>query len=126
MSVFGKNLVQQIGESLGIQASNDVCAILSEDAEYRLRQVLNESVKFMRHSKESKLSHLHVNSALKVKNCQPLYGFSIDSEFKNHNQLYWIDDAEVDLEEMVNLPLPSVPLAPTFTAHWLAIEGVQP
>lgn len=40
--------------------------------------------------------------------------------------LYYIDDDEVDFEKIINQPLPKVPRAVSFTAHWLAIEGVQP
>ena len=77
-----------------------------------------------------------------VKNVSPLCGYSAFSpEFKvaplsstlpyssTSNQpqnLYFVDDAEIDLEELVNKALPPVPLEVTFTAHWLAVEGVQP
>lgn len=43
-----------------------------------------------------------------------------------NTDLHYLDDAELDLEELVNRPLPAVPLEVTFTAHWLAVEGVQP
>ncbi len=72
-----------------------------------------------------------------VKNVSPVFGYSSFSpEFKvstitsgngsNPQQLYYVDDAEIDLEELVNKALPPVPLEVTFTAHWLAVEGVQP
>lgn len=32
----------------------------------------------------------------------------------------------MDIESLLTAPLPPIPLAMTFTAHWLAIEGVQP
>lgn len=40
--------------------------------------------------------------------------------------MYYIDDDEVDFEKIINQPLPKVPRAVNFTAHWLAIEGIQP
>jgi transcription initiation factor TFIID subunit 6 len=61
-----------------------------------------------------------------VKNVQPLFGYSAKQEFKHQNGLYYLEDYEVDIEELINRPLPPVPLECTFTAHWLAIEGVQP
>jgi len=32
----------------------------------------------------------------------------------------------VDFEKLINAPLPKVPREVSFTAHWLAVEGVQP
>lgn len=32
----------------------------------------------------------------------------------------------MDFDAVLNKPLPKIPLDVTFTAHWLAIEGVQP
>ncbi|KAK1860014.1 hypothetical protein I4F81_002606 [Pyropia yezoensis] len=40
--------------------------------------------------------------------------------------LYVAPDAMVDVREAIRAPLPRVPLAPSFTAHWLALDGVQP
>jgi hypothetical protein len=37
-----------------------------------------------------------------------------------------LDDQDVDLEELIHKPLPSIPHDVSFTVHWLAIEGVQP
>ncbi|KAJ3305219.1 hypothetical protein HDV03_001817 [Kappamyces sp. JEL0829] len=131
MSVFPKSLVVGIADTLGIGIKDEVAVLLMEDAEYRLREILHQSTKFMRHSRRKRLNHRDINSALSVKNVQPLYGYSIhDHSFKSttfaNQPLYYLDDAEIDLEELVNTALPPVPLEVTFTAHWLAIEGVQP
>lgn len=40
--------------------------------------------------------------------------------------LFYVDDKEYDFKEIINAPLPKCPRDITFTAHWLAIEGVQP
>jgi len=37
-----------------------------------------------------------------------------------------VEDEEVDFEKLINAPLPKVPREISFTAHWLAVEGVQP
>ena len=39
---------------------------------------------------------------------------------------FYIDDEEVDFDKLINEPLPEAPRIPTYTAHWLAVEGVQP
>ncbi|KAJ2998108.1 hypothetical protein HDV02_004785 [Globomyces sp. JEL0801] len=150
MSVLPVDIVYSIAESIGIQ-DHDVANVLIEDTEYRLREIihvralmlnsLQESVKYMRHSNRRKLNPSDLNSALSVKNTQPLYGYTHPIQFKQalvgNQPLYYLEDAEIDLEELVNRPLPPVPLEVTFTgtitivyliplAHWLAIEGVQP
>lgn len=91
-----------------------------------------EASKFMRHSKRTKLSVDDINAALRVKNVEPLYGYTCGEAPKfrkttvNANDIYFDDDEEVDFDSVLNKPLPKIPLDVTFTAHWLAIEGVQP
>jgi transcription initiation factor TFIID subunit 6 len=126
MSIFNPDLVIQIAESLGITLKEEVAKVLIQDAEYRTREIIHESAKFMKHSHRNKLLPSDINSALGVKNIQPLYGYSQQKQFKHINDLYYYEDEELDLEEIINEPLPSIPLDQTFTAHWLAIEGVQP
>jgi transcription initiation factor TFIID subunit 6 len=76
-----------------------------------------------------------------------LYGYSNPTsrvQFKqvaNAQSLFYIDDDEIDFDNVLNAPFPKVPLEVAFTgnfaktirlgllislAHWLAIEGVQP
>ncbi|KAI8970519.1 hypothetical protein BDB01DRAFT_731727 [Pilobolus umbonatus] len=86
----------------------------------------------MRHSKRSKLTVDDINAALRVKNVEPLYGYSRGEphQFRkttiNNNDIYFDEDEEVDFDTILNKPLPKIPLDVTFTAHWLAIEGIQP
>ncbi|KAI8994333.1 hypothetical protein BC832DRAFT_520341, partial [Gaertneriomyces semiglobifer] len=86
----------------------------------------------MRHGKRSKLTSEDINHALRVRNVEPLYGYTAGSpsHFSSvtHGQqhVHYVNDQEVDLEEIVNGPLPPVPLDVNYTAHWLAVDGVQP
>ncbi|KAI8342612.1 hypothetical protein BC941DRAFT_344572 [Chlamydoabsidia padenii] len=86
----------------------------------------------MRHSKRSKLTVDDINAALRVKNVEPLYGYNCGDANKfrritiNNHNIYFTDDEEVDFDTILNKPLPKIPLDVSFTAHWLAIEGVQP
>lgn len=86
----------------------------------------------MRHSKRSRLTVDDINAALRVRNVEPLYGFTSGNPLRfkkttaNMNDIYYVGDEEVDFDTILNKPLPRVPLDVTFTAHWLAIEGVQP
>ncbi len=40
--------------------------------------------------------------------------------------LFYIEDKELDFDEILNSPLPKVPLDCKLNLHWLAIEGVIP
>ncbi|KAI9316443.1 hypothetical protein BX666DRAFT_1950782 [Dichotomocladium elegans] len=133
MSVFPKDTIKNIGESLGISNLKDeVASALAQDVEYRVHELIQEATKFMRNSKRSKLSVDDINAALRVKNVEPLYGYSSSDTPKfrkttvNASDIYFTEDHEVDFEAILSKPLPKIPLDVTFTAHWLAIEGVQP
>lgn len=126
MSIFPKETVSLIAESIGINLKDDISNLLIQDTEYRTREIIIEAVKFARHSKRKKLLPRDINSALQTKNVQKLYGYHTEKEIIKTANLYYLQDEEVDLEELVSKPLPPVPCEPTFTSHWLAIEGVQP
>ncbi|KAI8823471.1 uncharacterized protein EV422DRAFT_565415 [Fimicolochytrium jonesii] len=132
MSIFPKESIQAIADSAGITIKDDVAVALVQDVEYRLREVVHEARKFMRHAKRNKLHPEDVNHALRVRNVEPLYGWTSgkSSTFKMIGQgaqpFFYVEDQEVDLEEILNRALPPVPLDVTYTSHWLAIDGVQP
>ncbi|KAJ3288180.1 hypothetical protein HDU79_005035 [Rhizoclosmatium sp. JEL0117] len=132
MSLLPVDSINAITETIGVQLREPVAQALVADVEYRLREVIHDARKFMRHSRRSKLTPEHINQALRVRNIQPLYGFTsaAPSNFKStvygNTRIYYLDDQEIDLDQIINAPLPPVPLDVVFTAHWLAIEGVQP
>ncbi|KAI7867677.1 transcription initiation factor TFIID subunit 6 [Spinellus fusiger] len=133
MSVFPKETIKNIGESLGVaHLKDEVASALAQDVEYRVHELIQEATKFMRHSKRSKLHVDDINAALCVKNVEPLYGYTCGETplfrktLVNGNEVYFAEDEEVDFETILSKPLPKIPLDTSFTAHWLAIEGVQP
>ncbi|GJD08580.1 Transcription initiation factor TFIID subunit 6 [Galdieria sulphuraria] len=117
---------------LGVESvSEDVSIAIIEDTEYRLRQLLQESVKFMRNSKRTKLLPKDINSALRLENMEPIFGYSAPRRkqfrvVKSCPGLYVLDDDLVDLKRALDEPLPKAPFEPALEAHWLAVEGVQP
>ncbi|KAJ3332296.1 hypothetical protein HDU76_000724 [Blyttiomyces sp. JEL0837] len=125
-------LKQSITESIGLNLKDSVANALLADVEYRLREIIYEARKFMIHSKRNTLQTDDVNHALRVKNVEPLYGYtsSGSARFKmvpqGTQRLYYLEDHEVDLDEIIYGTLPPVPLDVSITAHWLAIDGVQP
>ncbi|KAK4053723.1 histone H4-like TAF Taf6, SAGA complex subunit [Microbotryomycetes sp. JL201] len=131
--VWKKDSVKDVAESVGISnLSDEVATALAGDVEYRLWEVIEESMKFMRHAKRTRLKVDDVNHALRMRNYEPLWGFGTTSHLPFRRTVtptgvvYYVEDEEIDLGKAIKSELPSVPRDVSFTAHWLAIEGVQP
>ncbi|OMJ24157.1 Transcription initiation factor TFIID subunit 6 [Smittium culicis] len=131
--MYSKNSIKNTAESLGIgKLKDEVTAALAQDVESRIKLIIEDAKKFMRHSKRNKLQVSDINRALKVKNLEPIYGYDskIDIKYKAvstpYEDIFYEEEEELDLFTLVSEPLPSVPQEIEYTAHWLAIEGVQP
>ncbi|KAM9917113.1 hypothetical protein OXX59_009557 [Metschnikowia pulcherrima] len=126
--------VKDSAEYLGVTMPEDAAKNLAMDVEYRIHEILECANKFMRHSKRKLLTTGDINHALKVLNIEPLLGYDTthppvfkEALFGAGGQtLYYLDETEVEFEKLINMELPKVPRQSTYTAHWLAIEGVQP
>ena len=125
--------IKIMGESVGISNLNeDAANWLSEDLEYRLKEIVQNSNKFMCHSKRSQLTCSDIDNSLKTKNIEPLYGFDSSDyvPFRHTSgggkELYYTAEKEIDLLNLLNSPLPRVPCDVTLKAHWLSVDGVQP
>ncbi|PUZ56403.1 hypothetical protein GQ55_5G296500 [Panicum hallii var. hallii] len=132
MSIVPKETIEVIAQSVGIPSLGaDVAAALAPDVEYRLREIMQESIKCMRHAKRTVLTADDVDSALSLRNVEPVYGFASGDPLRfkravGHKDLFYLDDREVDFKEIIEARLPKAPLDTAVVAHWLAIEGVQP
>ncbi|XP_050408813.1 transcription initiation factor TFIID subunit 6 [Patella vulgata] len=125
--------MKAISESVAIHGIADQAAgFLADDCTYRMKQIVQESIKFMQHGKRRKLTTNDFDMALRVKNIEPLYGFHspdlIPFRFASGGgrELYFNEEKEMDLQEIVNTQLPKVPLDIALKAHWLCIDGEQP
>ena len=125
--------IKLMGESVGVTGlSDDAATRLGEDLEYRLKEIIQNAIKFMRHSKRRRLQCSDLDHALRAKNIEPLYGFECAEylPFRHTSgggkDLFYTEDREVDLVDVINSPLPKLPLEASLKAHWLAVNGVQP
>ncbi|GAA97952.1 uncharacterized protein L969DRAFT_106010 [Mixia osmundae IAM 14324] len=132
-SVWPADSVKDVAESCGIaNLSDEVAAALATDVEYRLHELVEESLKFMRHAKRTKLRVDDIDYALKARNVEPLYGFRTNTPLAFRKTttatgtVYYVEDEEIDLNRILHAQLPPAPRDVSYTAHWLAIEGVQP
>ncbi|XP_014669571.1 PREDICTED: transcription initiation factor TFIID subunit 6-like [Priapulus caudatus] len=132
-SALSEESMKSIAESIGISnLTEESMSTLAEDVTYRLKLLIQDAQKFMRHGKRKRLMPADFDNALKVRNVEPLYGFESSEHIPfrfasgGGRELHFLEEKEVDLEEVINGVLPKVPLDVAMKAHWLSIEGQQP
>ncbi|XP_021759050.1 transcription initiation factor TFIID subunit 6-like [Chenopodium quinoa] len=132
MSVIQKETIEVIAQSIGINnLSPDVALALAPDVEYRVREIMQEAIKCMRHSKRTILTADDVDAALNLRNVEPIYGFASNDPLRfkraaGQKDLFYVNDIDLDLKNVTEVPVPRAPLDTSLSVHWLAIEGVQP
>ena len=71
MSCLPKELIRVIAQTVGVDDLSEELALrLANDAEYRLREVVQEATKFMRHSKRTVMTTYDVSAGLKLRNIE--------------------------------------------------------
>ncbi|EKX47505.1 transcription initiation factor TFIID, subunit TAF6 [Guillardia theta CCMP2712] len=134
MSIIREDLVQEAAAAAGVKnVGEKVAASLAADAEYRLREIIQDALNFKRHSRRRKLTPADINNALRVRNVEPLYGFTFPEPIvyttkqgEGGGSQIIIEEKELEFDELLSAPLPKAPVEVTLRAHWLAIDGVQP
>lgn len=71
MSIVPKETIEVIAQSIGINnLSEDAALSLAPDVEYRMREIMQEAIKCMRHSKRTTLTSDDVDTALSLRNVE--------------------------------------------------------
>lgn len=134
--------------------SDAIASALASDVEYRIHQVvdvsethlhslqwftflLQEAARFTRHARRTMMTTSDIDQALRVMNIEPLYGHSPYNPptFKRAlpyptsqaaGTVYFVEDEEIDFDRVLREEKIPLPKPANWTAHWLAVEGVQP
>jgi transcription initiation factor TFIID subunit 6 len=131
MTLWGQDTVSDVAEAVGISLLNkDVKNSLCRDVEYRISQVLQEALKFMKHARRTILWSQDISQALRVLDIEPLYGYEStrplrygEASMGPGQPLFYVEDEEMDFEKLINAPLPKVPREVSFTgAHNLGFR----
>src|SRR5882757_10683572 len=91
----------------------------------------------MRHARRTTITTLDIDQALRVLNIEPLYGHNPHNppvfrralpfpNAANVGAVYFVDDEEIDFDRVLREEKITLPKGVSWTAHWLAVEGVQP
>ncbi|KAG1732405.1 TATA box binding protein associated factor-domain-containing protein [Suillus paluster] len=135
--IYKSDSVRDVAESLGIaNLSETVASSLASDVEYRIHQGHRAS-RFMRHARRTTITTSDIDQALRVLNIEPLYGHNPHNppafrralpfpNAANVGPVYFVDDEEIDFDRVLREEKITLPKGVSWTAHWLAVEGVQP
>ncbi|KAJ7783299.1 transcription initiation factor TFIID complex 60 kDa subunit [Mycena metata] len=136
--VYKSDSIKDVADSLNLPNISDaVASALASDVEYRIHQVIEEAARFMRHGRRTVMTTSDVEQALRVLNIEPLYGHSSNNPptFKRAlpfphtpaaGPVYFVEDEEIDFDRVLREEKITLPKGVSWTAHWLAVEGVQP
>lgn len=132
MSLLRGEMLQVVAQSLGIDDLSDACVReLLPEVELRVREIIQDALKFKSHAKRPLLTTAHINQALQARHLEALYGFSAPGATRYRQcdapkTLFFLDDDDLSVGEILNAPLLQVPIQPVLSVHWLAVDGVQP
>ncbi|CCF50563.1 hypothetical protein NDA11_003365 [Ustilago hordei] len=148
-SVYPTDTIRDVAESVGIMGMKEsIAAALAADVEYRIREIVQDATKYMRHSKRDQLKTTDIDAALRARNIEPIYGFLPSSSGRSSTNiaskytagptfrrvqtssgvpLHYVEDEEIDFDKILEAgPKIGIGRGVGWGAHWLAIEGVQP
>ncbi|KAG6817883.1 hypothetical protein H0H87_001715 [Tephrocybe sp. NHM501043] len=151
--VYKIEAIKDAAESLNINITDVVASALASDVEYRIHQVIEvsaepnalfflpnddqEAARFMRHGRRTTMTTSDIEQAFRVLNIEPLYGHTAFNpptfrkalpfpQVAAAGPVYFVEDEEIDFDRVLREEKITLPKGVSWTAHWLAVEGVQP
>ncbi|XP_054159422.1 TAF6-like RNA polymerase II p300/CBP-associated factor-associated factor 65 kDa subunit 6L [Oppia nitens] len=104
--LWPKESIELLSQQMGFDKTltDDAVNILSSDISFRLRQLVNNSVKHMMHTKSTRLKTSHVKIAIESQHCEQVFGFEstdkpIDMIWINEANVFVYDDSLINLNE---------------------------
>ncbi|XP_063801063.1 TAF6-like RNA polymerase II p300/CBP-associated factor-associated factor 65 kDa subunit 6L [Pseudophryne corroboree] len=100
--------IRLTAESVGIEITDDVAALLAEDVCYRLREIAQLSAQSLRHSRRRRLTVEDFNRALRWSNVEPIYGHGspdpVSFRSVRDGDCHCAEDREINLVELALAP----------------------
>ena len=125
--------IKSVAEAISITGLSDEAAkALAPDVDYRLREIVQDAAKYARHAKRTKITTDDINQALKMRNVEPMYGFSGSKDKAKflraaaHPEVCIAHDRELTFDQILETPMPKPPVEIGLLPHWLFIDGAQP
>lgn len=130
---YSNEIIKTMVESVGFdKPPDDVLLYLAENSTFKVKLIVQEAIKFQQKMKRKQLRTCDIDCALRVKNIEPVYGFTSTDYIPfrlasgGGREIYFQEDSEVDLDEVMMQPLPKIPYEVAIKSHWLAVDGLQP
>ncbi|XP_040184918.1 TAF6-like RNA polymerase II p300/CBP-associated factor-associated factor 65 kDa subunit 6L isoform X2 [Rana temporaria] len=103
--------VRLTAESVGLEITDEVAALLAEDVCYRLREITQFSAQSLRHSRRRRLTVEDFNRALRWSNVEPVYGHGspdpVSFRSVRDGDCHCAEDRDINLVELAlatNIP----------------------
>ncbi|KAH7096406.1 TAF-domain-containing protein [Auriculariales sp. MPI-PUGE-AT-0066] len=128
VGVFKPDAIRDVAESIGLHTLPEgVAAALASDVEYRIHQIVQQ-LDLCGTRGEPTLTTSDIDNALRMLN-PPFHAPFRRAPLPipgGHAPVYFVEDTEVDFDRALHEEKVFLPKPVSWTAHWLAIEGVQP
>ncbi|OBZ68864.1 Transcription initiation factor TFIID subunit 6 [Grifola frondosa] len=136
---YMSRLLKDVADSLNISNLSDIVASfwrVMSNTEYT-KWSRCEAARFMRHARRTTMTTSDIDQALRVLNIEPIYGHSPHNpptfrralpfpQLQSAGSVYFVEDEEIEFDRVLREEKITMPKGVNWTAHWLAVEGVQP